>query len=138
MSMRDYAVDDYGLVLNGNHLQVLAARLCDGYTEKDYDENMYDYCEELIDKLGLQYISDFTGEAMILNDDGSSEYSGSFTYFDDTVFYLALSEYPSLFHAAYSNIDEVVAEVKSSIGKYLPNNFQYRDNIRHIVGTYYG
>lgn len=136
--MRDYAVDDYGLVLNDNHMQVLAAQLCDGYTEKDYDENMYEYWEELVDKLGLQYVSEFTGEAAYLNDDGSSAYKGTFPYFDDTVFYLALKKYPSLFHAAYSNIDEVISELKDSIGKYLPDNFQYRDNIRHIIGTYYG
>ena len=102
MSMRSYAIDDYGLVFNGNHLQVLAAQLCDGYTEEIYDKNMYDYCDELVDELGLQYISNFTGEAMYLNDDGSSKYNGEFPYFDDAIYYFAFRKYPSIFRAAYS------------------------------------
>lgn len=35
MSMRDYAVDDYGLVLNTNHLQCLASRALDDYSEEE-------------------------------------------------------------------------------------------------------
>ena len=138
MSMRDYAVDDYGLLLNDDHLEALASQLCDGYTAEDYSENMYDYIDELQDKVGLSYITAFTGGALIVGDDGESEYTDSQDYDEDQIYYLPLGKYPSLFRAAYENVDEVIAEVKETLGEYLPDNFPYRDNIRHIVGTTYG
>ena len=36
MSMRDYGVDDYGMVLNTNHLQLLASKVCSDYSEKEW------------------------------------------------------------------------------------------------------
>ncbi len=138
MSMRDYAVDDYGLVFNSNHLEVLAAKLFDDYTEQDYSEHKYEYIEGLVDELGLEYISEFTGEAMYVNDDGTSRWDDVNCFSADSIIYLGLSNCSTLFKAAYSNVDEVINEFKTKVGKYLPNNFQYRSCLRHIVGTYYG
>lgn len=138
MSMCEHPVDDYGLVFNGNHLNMLAAKICDDYTDEYFDKNRYDYYDVVKDKLSLQYISEFTGETLSIKDDGTSVWDNTDIYNDDAIYYLNLSKYPTLFKAAYENIDEIINEVKTKIGKYLPNDFPYRDFIRHIVGTYYG
>lgn len=138
MSMRDYAVDDYGLVLNGNHLQMLAARICEYYSEQDFDENRYEYYENVVDELSLESISEFTGEAMYVNNDGSSRWDSVDCYNSDSIYYLGLSKYATLFKSAYDNVDSVIAEFKERIGKYLPDDFPYRYCFRHIVGTYLG
>lgn len=44
----------------------------------------------------------------------------------------------ALFKAAYKDMNELIDEFKSDIGEYLPEDFDYRANIRHIVGTYFG
>ena len=138
MSMRDYIVDDYGFVLDEPVLQMLASKLCDGYTSADFSENRYDYCEELIDKLDLQSISGFTGVARYFDDDSYPECLVSDIYEEDTIYYLPLKRLPSMFHAAYKDEDEIVEEVKEALGAYLPENFQYKESIRHISGTFYG
>ena len=37
-----------------------------------------------------------------------------------------------------NNMEEIVDEFKSKLGKYLPEDFDYRSRISHICGTYYG
>lgn len=137
MSMRDYAVDDYGLVFNDEHLKILASKLCDDYTDEDFAEDECGFCEEVADKLALEYIGDFTGEAMNIKDDGSCGWDGD-TYNSDLIYYLRLSEYPTLFKAAYNSVDDAINELKERVGEYLPEDFPYREYLRHIVGTYFG
>lgn len=139
MSMREYPVDDYGLVFNGNHLNMLAAKLCEDYTDEDFDKNRYDYYDIVKDKLSLQSIPEFTGEALSVENDGITVWDDTQDiYIGDTIYYLNLSKYPTLFKVAYKNMNEIIDELKTKIGKYLPNDFPYRNFIRHIVGTYYG
>lgn len=138
MSMRNNVVDDYGLVFNGNHLQILASQLVDDYIEDDYDENRYEYYDVIVDKLGLEYISEFTGETMCVNNDGSSQWDSTDLYQSDSIYYLGLSKYPTLFKITYNSMDEIINELKLRIGKYLPDNFPYRNCFRHVIGTYFG
>ena len=135
--MRDYAVDDYGLVLNSNHMQILASQLCDGYTEQDYYENMPYYFEEVIEALDLTYIDNFTGEATIV-EENNPESIGTDYYNDDLIVYLQTQNRETLFDRAYKNIGEVIDEFKSVLAQYLPENFQYEKQFCHIVGSFYG
>lgn len=136
MSMRDYAIDDYGLILNEKEIKLIASKLL-----KDFDENM-DYIElayELFSNGILEYVSEFTGEAIEVDNVGMySWYGNDEMYNNDVIVYVQLSRYPTLFKSAYNNMEEIIDEVKSKIGKYLPEDFNYRDKIRHICGTYYG
>ena len=53
MSMRDYGVDDYGMVLNTNHLQLLASKVCSDYSEKEWSKDASTRCyfvEEVAEK----------------------------------------------------------------------------------------
>lgn len=59
-------------------------------------------------------------------------------YDGDRIYYIQVSSYPTLFKPAYKSMDELIAEFKEKVGEYLPEDFDYRSNIRHIVGTYFG
>jgi len=138
MSMRDYAVDDYGVVLNSNILHVLSVQLYDDCTDESWDKDKYEFIEGVVDTLGLEYIGEFTGEALKINDDGSDYWDDADYYNSDSIYYFSVSNYPTLFKAAYKDMNELINEFKERLGKYLPENFQYRHFTRHIVGTYFG
>lgn len=141
MGMMDYGVDDYGLVLNTNHLKLLAYQLCEDYSEKEWEEDAssrYVYAEKVSGKLNIEYISEFTGEALYINDDGNDRWINTDAYSCDTIYFIPIRYYPNLFKSYYTCIEDIVFELKEKIGKYLPATFDYRNNIRHIIGTYYG
>lgn len=135
MSMRDYAVDDYGLVLDKDTINDIASQIFEDYTENSDDYWGY----ELYDKGICEYVSEFTGEAQELTDDGAFLWGGAREYYDgDILVYVPLSKYPTLFKKAYNDMDEIIAELKDKLGEYLPDDFDYRGNLCHISGTYYG
>lgn len=135
MSMRDYAVDDYGLLLTEETMKIIASKACDDFDDMEEDE----YGDALYEHGICEYIGDFTGEAGLLLDDGLNDWmrSGE-AYNGDRIYYIPVSSYPTIFKAAYENMDALIAEFKEKVGEYLPEDFDYRANIRHIVGTYFG
>ena len=135
MSMRDYAVDDYGLLLTEEVMKIIASKVCDDFEDMDEDE----YGDALYEEGICEYIGDFTGEAGILLDNGLNDWISNGEMYDgDRIYYVQVSSYPTIFKAAYENMDALIAEFKEKVGEYLPDDFDYRSNIRHIVGTYFG
>ena len=135
MSMRDYAVDDYGLLLTEETMKIIASKVCDDFEDMEEDE----YGDALYEEGICEYIGDFTGEAGILFDDGLNDWMSNGEMYDgDRIYYIQVSSYPTIFKAAYENMDALIAEFKEKVGEYLPKDFDYRANIRHIVGTYFG
>lgn len=135
MSMRYYAVDDYGLLLTEETMKIIASKVCDDFEDMEEDE----YGDALYDKGICEYIGDFTGEAGILFDNGLNDWISNGEMYDgDRIYYIQVSSYPTIFKAAYKNMDELIGEFKEKVGEYLPDGFDYRANIRHIIGTYYG
>ena len=135
MSMRDYAVDDYGLLLTGETMKIIASKVCDDFEDMEEDDYGYALYEEGI----CEYIGDFTGEAGVLLDDGLNDWIRSGEMYDgDLIYYIPVSSYPTIFKAAYENMNALIAEFKEKVGEYLPEDFDYRSNVRHIVGTYFG
>lgn len=135
MGMRENPVDDYGLLLTDEAIKIIASKALDDFEEVDEDE----YGDALYDEGICEYIGEFTGEAGILYDDGMNDWlSNGETYDGDQIYYIPSKSYPTLFKAAYKDMNELIAEFKSDIGEYLPDDFDYRANIRHIVGTYFG
>ena len=135
MSMREWAVDDYGLLLTKETIKAIALKVLDDLEERDEDE----YGDALYEDGICEYIGEFTGEAIYIEDDGTEDWrrSGE-SYNGDRIYYVNVSKYPSLFKAAYENMDELISEFKEKVGDYLSEDFNYRANIRHIVGTYWG
>lgn len=136
MSMRDYAVDDYGLILDEEVVKIIVSKALD---KTDCDDNTdCDWLYELYDNGFCEYISEFTGEAQEVDSNGFYWGGESKGYCNDVIAYVQASNYPTLFKRAYSNMDELVEEFKNKIGEYLPEDFDYRSRIRHICGTYCG
>jgi uncharacterized protein (UPF0297 family) len=134
--MKYNAVTDYGLVLNDDTIKVIASKVFD---DCDKNESAYDLGYRLYEQGICEYISEFTGEAEELMDDGRFYWGCEYEdYNADYIFYIPLFCYPTLFNKAYNDMDEIIGELKSKVGEYLPDDFDYRKNIRHICGTYYG
>lgn len=134
MSMRDYAVDDYGLLLDDEAMKMIVSKL--DIEPLDEDE---DIAYILYDHGICEYISEFTGEAQEVVDEGYAVWYGECKdYNNDVIAYVQASNYPTLFKKAYNNMSELVEEFKNKLSKYLPEDFDYRSRIRHICGTYYG
>lgn len=138
MSMRDYAVDDYGLLMTTEMMKMVASKVCDDYTEEDYDEDEYAFNEELYNKGIVEYISEFNGEAIAISDDGENAWCDSEYYGCETIWYVPAKNISTLFKAAYKDMDEMIEEFKNRLEEYFPSDFDYRKYIRHISGTYYG
>ncbi len=138
MSMRDYAVNDYGLLMTSETLKMVVSKVCEDYTEEAYAEDVWSFHEELYDNGIVEYISSFTGESTEIKDDGSCNWGVSEYYNDDVIYFVPTSKISTLFKAAYENMDEMIEEFKKKIGEYLPADFDYRKYIRHISGTYFG
>lgn len=135
MSMKDYGFYDYGMILDEETIKLIAAKVFDNIEYDDVCDLGYKLNEEGI----CEYVGSFTGETQELTDDGAPTWCGDTKeYDDDILFYLPLSNYPTLFKKAYNNMDEIINEFKEDVGEYLPDDFDYRSRIRHICGTYYG
>jgi hypothetical protein len=136
--MRDYAVDDYGLLMTKEMMKMVAAKVCEDYTEEDYEDDEFAFNEVLYDDGIVEYIGSFTGEAIVVNDKGEDVWGDSESYDDDFIYYVPTNTVSALFKAAYSGVDEMISEFKEKLGEYLPDDFDYIKYIRHISGTYYG
>ena len=111
MSMRTFAVNDYGLVMTRDMLKTICKKYFTGFTEKEYDEDEDSFNEVLWDGGLVEHIGNFTGDAT--------------------------EKFPSLFKTAYSNMDELESEFRNKFNRYFPDDFDYRKHICHIVGTYF-
>lgn len=133
MSMRDYAVSDFGLLLDEETIKIIGFKVLKDYTDED------DMAYELYNEGICEYISDFTGEAMRISDNGGIIWSSDCEDFrHEVIAYVPASNFPTLFERAYENIYDLIDEFKGKLGEYLPDGFDYRDKIRHISGTYFG
>ena len=133
MSMRNYGVSDYGIILPAAAQVYMAHQVDPHITANDPDDSdvvdaVYDYSEN---------IDEFYGEAFGVMDNGYTDYYTYDTYDGDRITYLGIKS-PSLFEAAYEDMSDFVAQAKAEYGDMLPPNFDYRANIRHIIGSYYG
>lgn len=138
MGMRDYGVNDYGLIVNEETAKLIASKVFKEYTEESYDEDPDYYIDELYEKGIVEYLSEFTGESTKIDNEGKSIWNSGETYDSDRIYYVSVWCYSTLFKAAYENMDALVSELKVRLGEYLPEDFNYQENIRHIVGSYYG
>ena len=141
MSMREYAVYDYGLLLTEETMKVLAKKHCDNFTEEDFAMDKFVFYEAVEEIFGgnIEYTSEFTGEAKCIEDDGTCGWGCDSAYYnDDYIYYIPINRTLSLFKAAYNNIDDMIADFKERVGEYMPEDFDYRYNMRYIIGTYWG
>lgn len=139
MSMRAYATDDYGLVLDEKAMKEICRRkFSDEFTEEEFASDELAWMVDAADSLDITAIGDLTGEAFELTGDGETLWGTSKPIGCGTAFLVGLSKYPRLCDRAYQSMDEAIDEIKRKIGQYLPDDFDYEGNMKHIIGTYYG
>ena len=138
MSMRDYAVEDYGIVLRKDDLKRICAKIfSEEFTEDDWETDPYGFIESLQDRIDLCSCGDFTGEAIAIGRDGRDQYWNSITFSGESLYYVAIRKYPTLFKGAYECFDDMVDDFKIMMSEYTSEDFDFT-NVRHIVGTYFG
>lgn len=134
MGMCEGIVDLYAVYLPPETMRQLAVKLCPDFNENDYEYDTFSFDEDVALKMkgNAIYLSHFTGDAML----AAEGLSGIRRHFDDEAFYhIPLSRELTLFSAAYSSIEEVINEIKEKTDGLLPEDFDYRHNICHFVGS---
>lgn len=140
MSMQDYGVNDYGLLVNYETLKLMAeAKLGDEFDPDDFFGNDVSYVVDFYEEGILEYIGDFTGETCQICDDGTDEWGGEMeNYREEWIAYISCDRQPTLFRRAYRDVDEIIEEMKQKVGELLPDDYGYRKNIVHVIGAYFG
>jgi hypothetical protein len=131
--MRDYACEDYGLVLDDATMRYICDKMFTDDPVDEGDEGCALYEAQICNLFGQ-----FTGEAFGIQENGHDNWENSTNYDFDEVYYVPFDKYPSLFSTAYRDINEIIEEFREKIGKYMPEGYDYRANIRHIIGTTFG
>lgn len=126
MSMQDYAYSDYGLLLNEEAEKAMKSK-------SDFED-----FGELAEADECDVCFGFTGESIPLTDDGEPLWGAGETYMDDDIYYVGCDRQPRIVGVAYQSVDEIVEEMRAKMNGLLPDTFDYRGNLRFIVGTYYG
>lgn len=133
MSMRDYSVHDYGYVFS--------AEMIDQMIEKKRPDNIeLGDTYEMAEYMGLEYVSDFTGEAIRLDENGDDDFRDDMqTYSCESIFYLPIGAYSTLYKAAYQSKEELVRCMKARYPEWMPEDpDEIYKGIRHIIGTSFG
>ena len=131
--MYDSAIDCYGFLITDDIARIIAEKVVDKIEESDD-------CKDILFEADIcSFIPCFTGITVPVGDDGQDVYNmfglePCEEFMCETVYYIPVKFQSTLFKAAYKDMDELVSEFKSKIGKYLPEDFNYRSSIRHIVG----
>lgn len=138
MGMRDYALVDYGMLVTDEIAKSMAAKICDNYSEDEYENDKFGILYELYEKGFVEHVFNFTGETEFVTSDGIIDWGCGEFYNCEMLCYIPAKRFPSLFKPAYSNMDELVNEFKDRLKDYLPEDFDYRGHIRFIDGIYFG
>lgn len=138
MSRHVYAVEDYGLLLDHEALMTLSCQVFDKTPEDVKREGENNVFADLMDHEDFAYVSFFSGETLFVDDHGNDAWT-LFAYECDTVYFVPVRKYPSLFagSAPYKNVEELVKEFREVLGGRLPN-YDIRNHICHIIGTQTG
>ena len=136
--VQNYAFVDYGMYLNDETSRILAKTVC-GFEKADWEEDSSECIQAVYEKLCdvISVVGQFSGVVAPVNSDGSVLWDDEIEFDNDTVYYIPLGKEVHLFKAPYENIDEIVAEFKEKIGKYLPSDFDYTSNLYRVFGTFW-
>ena len=133
--MRDYGMDDYGIVLNG-----LGSKKG---KHPDFDESWLD---QMQGDTPVESQSSFTGEVIPLLDNGSPDWNSTEYFTDKTIYYISVVKHPTLFKQAYRDMKEIVDELAASYRNARKTDYrlpkltrkEIRGMIRYITGCYNG
>lgn len=117
MSMKHYAVRDYGVLINEEEL---SKKYFDVYENNNEIEDLYLYC-------------DFNGEAIMLN---SCDFD---SFIPNELFFFGSAErVPGIFTKAYNDYSELKTELKNKYSKFVNEDFPWDNRIVELYGTIFG
>ena len=131
MRYGEAAVCIYGMVITDEVLELLVSKVNHDYDPDDYADAPYYFSAEVETELGITRLTGFTGEAFRVAPDARYEMA----YDWEEILFVPCEREVSPFFAAYDSFEEMVAELSSRFRKLLPDDFDYTEYIRHIVGT---
>lgn len=138
MSMRNYGVENYGLVFNFSELLDFIKKYYKGE-----DEEVFDYLEcedttELADMFGFDYYGEFEGSFRPLKD--LSEFSKYFENDDMFIMYFEKqNSHTSILYDCYKNQDEIIDEIDNKLKEkdIIVDRQFIIDNIGFVSGSYF-
>lgn len=128
MSSHNYNGQVYGLYIENEEV-------FKEYLDK-HDQDMYELYDDLLD-LGVVFIDetfeDITIESAIDNSTFDDENKPT-----EDVYILPLGNWPTLLKPAYNSEDEIISELKDKYGQFLPQNYDYHNNIVYASYVVWG
>ena len=138
MSVREYGTFGRGLIIPDPLIEKIA-RQCKEWDDEAYGDDPNCFFEENRTLEGKQVLSftECSGDFFDLDDINYKFFKGE-EVDEEYFFIIELDKQPSLYKQAYKDEDEVVEEYKKSVGKYFPEDFDYKKYLVSYHGTYWG
>lgn len=134
MSMNNYSIECYALIVSKEKVLEIFEKNQGADTWDEDDATNY-----ARNTLELCYESEFTGDLVDMDEKGNDVYIDEISCDAEEIYYLPTERQSTLLRRAYFNIDEILEEFKKALPPdVLGEDFDYRKNFRHIIGTYYG
>lgn len=100
------------------------------------DRDMEDLRDDLLD-YGAVFIDEEFEDVYIESAVNNSTFDDSDKSFED-VWILPLDHWPTLLKPAYNSEDEIISELKDKYGQFLPQNYDYHNNIVYASYVVWG
>ena len=124
MSSQNYNGQIYGLYIENEDV-------FEEYTNK-HNLSMDQFHDKLLDA-GVVFIDEFFEDVTIESAIDNSTFDYDYKPVEN-VYILPLNNWPTLLKPAYLSEDEIISELKNKYGLFLPEDFDYRNNI--VYATY--
>ena len=135
MSMHNYAMNDFGMIVEDNEFDILITKMkalavAEGTCEPDEDIG--------IDAIEYDDFMDCEHDRCYCTDVENPEFQtmeGEWhTLSEDFVFFSAFKG-PKIIGVAYNSKEEILQEFKEDLGKYFPEDFDWEKHIGFVHGV---
>lgn len=141
MSMQNYPIRAYGLLVYAEELQSWWDSQTEGYGEKDFEQEevvLADVPECLPNGGYATVVYAADGEADIIDENGFAAECIKDDISDKDFVILELNKHPSLYKAAYKDRAAAMAELKATYAEVLPEDFDFESRFVCYMGTEFG
>ena len=131
---KNNGIEMYGVLLGVEEMD----KFSETYQKEKGIDDFEQY--EVADYFEIEFETNFTGDAFKVNELGQDKYEkvDNLFFLNDEIYLCMLKEQPTLLHGGYTSLEEAAEEIKKGYADILGEDFDFRGNIYHIIGTYYG
>lgn len=146
MSMRDYYVEGFALILTEKEIKAISSKVFkEDYNsyeefEKEFKNDIFSFLDELRSDFDIMYITNFIGDVYGITKRGTPDYSGESVHLEEEliIYIPSLRFEPALFSAPYHCMDDIVSEMREKLANFLPTDYNYSENIKYFSGSCFG